>query len=63
LNLAISHLLLDISKEDIENDHINECNYFLNKVSNNLNQTNTLKGILAHYIGKFDESKQILFNQ
>ena len=32
LNLAIAHLLLDISKEDIENDHINECNYFLNKV-------------------------------
>jgi hypothetical protein len=63
LNLAISHLLLDISKEDIENDHINECNYFLNKVSNNLNQTYTLKGILSHYLGKFDESKQILFNQ
>ena len=62
LNLAIAHLLLDISKEDIENDHINECNYFLNKVSNKLTQTNTLKGILAHYLGKVEEAKQILLD-
>lgn len=62
LNLAIAHLLIDISKEDLENDHINECNYFLNKVSNKLTQTNTLKGILAHYIGKFDEAEQILLD-
>ncbi len=62
LNLSIAHLLMEISKEDTEVDHISECNYFLNKVSNKLSQANTLKGILAHYTGDFDQAKQILQN-
>ena len=62
LNLAIAHLLLDISKEDEENDNIQDATNYLNKLSNSgLTHYKVLKGILAHYQGNSDESKEILF--
>lgn len=64
LNLAIAHLLLDISKEDQENDNIQDATNYLNKLSNSgLTHYKVLKGILAHYQGNSEESKEILFEE
>lgn len=63
LNLSIAHLLLEISKEDPENDHLTDCNYFLEKlVVNKFPQVNTMKGIIAHYTGNIEKAKDILLS-
>jgi hypothetical protein len=64
LNLSIAHLLFDLSKEDTENDHLNESNYYLNKVSNlKLPQVSALKGIMAHNSGNLEEAKKIFLSE
>jgi hypothetical protein len=64
LNLSIAHFLLDISKEDQENDNIQDATNYLNKLSNSgLTNYKVLKGILAHYQGNSEESKEILFEE
>lgn len=63
LNLSIAHLLLEISKEDSENNHLNDCNIFLDKLAaNKFPQVNTMRGIIAHHIGNIEEAKEILLS-
>jgi hypothetical protein len=62
INLAIAYLLLDISKEDIENENLNEAKNYLGKLtSSGMPHYSVLKGILAHYEGDLEESKGVLF--
>ncbi len=59
LNLSIAHLLFEISGEDKENNHLEDCKYFLSKTkSMKLPQTLTMKGIIQHYEKDFENAKQ-----
>jgi hypothetical protein len=63
INLAIAHLLMDISKEDTDNNNLEECSHFLSRLSStNMPNLNTMHGILAHYKGDSVSSKKILFD-
>ena len=59
LNLSIAHLLFEISGEDKENNHLEDCKYFLSKTkSMKLPQTLTMEGIIQHYEKDFENAKQ-----
>ena len=59
LNVSIAHLLMEISKEDQENEHLGDCKNFLEKVKNqNIPHYSTMKGIIAHYQGDLEGSKK-----
>ena len=62
LNIAIAHILFDISKEEKEIDHLSEFTYYINKVKNKLPHAITLNGIFANYTGRVEESKSILLD-
>jgi hypothetical protein len=58
LNLSIAHLLFEISGEDKENNHLEDCKYFLSKTkSMKLPQTLTMEGIIQHYEKDFENAK------
>lgn len=55
LNLSIAHMLMAISKEDTENDHLGDCMIFLEKLKNqNIPHYTAMKGIIAHYEGDLE---------
>jgi hypothetical protein len=58
LNLSIAHLVYDLSKEDINNDHLTDCKYSLSKIKAlNLPQFITMSGIISHYEGDLEKAK------
>jgi hypothetical protein len=59
LNLSIAHLLLEISGEDKESNHLVDSKYFLSKTKSlKLPQSITLEGIVQHYEKDFENAKQ-----
>ncbi len=58
LNLSIAHLVYEISKEEMNNDHLTDCKYSLSKIKGlNLPQYITMSGIISHYEGDLEKSK------
>jgi len=62
LNIAITHLLLGISEEDNEIDHLELCEEIISKWESTLPQFTTLKGIFYYQIGKQKEAKKLWGN-
>ena len=59
LNLAIAHFIFELSGVENENDHLLECEYYLNKIKNfNLPHYTTMCGIIAYYKGDTIGSKE-----
>ena len=59
LNLSIAHLLMEISGEDKESNHLEDSKYFLSKTKSlKLPQSVTLEGIVQHFEKDFENAKQ-----
>ena len=58
LNLSIAHLVYDLSKEEINNDHLADSKTSLSKIKVlNLPQYITMTGIISHYEGDLEKAK------
>lgn len=58
LNLSIAHLVYDLSKEEVNNDHLADSKTSLSKIKVlNLPQYITMTGIISHYEGDLAKAK------